>query len=89
MEEKYVLERHKINYIYPDGTKAFIDIKNSDDCLIRYQTINSKTKELPFNGEYYGVDPDIFFNYLENKATINDVIEDFQKRHYIRHDIQF
>lgn len=90
VDGKYVLERKIKKYVYPDGTKSFIDIHNEDHCLIRYGLIKKDTKELPDFGEFYGVDNDVFLNYFQKKSTINDIVNNFHSKKYVRsHVIEF
>lgn len=87
IDNEYILKRNVRNYAYPDGTKAFIDINSSDHSYIRYELIPKDTKEIPHYGNYYGIDKEIFFNYFQNKATIDDVIDNFHsKKYYIHHN---
>lgn len=83
VNENYILERHNKKYIYPDGTKAFISIKNSDDFFIRYQLVSSDSKDIPYGGNYYGIDTDIVLKYFQREASINDVIDNFNSKKYI------
>lgn len=90
VDEKYVLERKIKKYIYPDGTKSFIDLHNEEHCLLRYKLIKKDTKELPDFGEFYGVDNDVFLKYFQKKSTINDIVDDFHSKKYTRpHVIKF
>lgn len=84
VDDKYVIKRNMKDYIYPNGTSAFIDIRNSDDCFIRYQLIDSNVKEIPDCGEFYGIDKEIFFNYFQKKSTIDDVVNNFYSKKYYR-----
>lgn len=87
---KYILKRIVREHVYPDGTPVFINIKNSDDCFIRYQLTNANNKEIPDCGEFFGVDREVFFNYFQRKSTINDVVENFHSKKYVRpHAIEF
>lgn len=89
IENDHVLQRRVRNYLYPDGTKAFIDIKNSDNCYIRYKKIDSLVKEIPDYGNYYGIDNEVFFKYFQSEATLGDIIDNFHsKGHVIRNGIQ-
>lgn len=81
-DEKYVLERYTKKYIYPEGTEAFISIKNSDYFLLRYQLIDSSIKDIPYWGHYYGVDSDVVFKYFQKEASIDDVIDNFCSKKY-------
>lgn len=83
-DERYVLKRVVKKYVYPDGTSSFINIRNCDDCFIRYGLIDKESKELPNYGEFYGVDSEIFFNYFQKKSTINDVVDNFHSKKYRR-----
>lgn len=83
LEGKYILQRRIKKYFYPDGTKAFIDIKSSDDCHVRYKTVDELTKEIPDYGEYYGIDKEVFFKYFQGDATFDDVIQNFRSKGYV------
>lgn len=82
LDGKYVVERRIKEYIYPDGTYSFIDLKNSDDCLMRYEPIGEDTKELPNCGHFYGFDKDLFFKYFQKDSTITDIMNDVYSKHY-------
>lgn len=87
-DENYILERHNIKYIYPEGTKAFIDIKNYDSFFLRYEMIEPNNKDIPDWGHYYGIDSDVAFKYFQKEANIDDVIDNFYSKKYnIKHSI--
>ena len=66
-----------------------VDIKNSDNCYIRYKKIDSLVKEIPDYGNYYGIDNEVFFKYFQSEATLGDIIDNFHsKGHVIRNGIQ-
>lgn len=83
IDDTHVLKRKKRVYAYPDGTKAFIDLKNEDYCYIRYELLDTKGKEIPMSGRYFGVDKDIFFQYFQKKATMEDIIDNFHSKKYV------
>ncbi len=80
--DNHVLTRHIKKYLYPDGTKAFIDLKNTDYCCLRNEKINSDTKELPFSGQYYGFDKELFFAYRQGTASIEAIEENVYSKNY-------
>lgn len=82
LDGKYVVERIIKEYNFQDGTHSFIDLKNSDDCLMRYEPIGEDTKELPNCGHFYGFDKDIFFKYFQKDSTITDIMNDVYSKHY-------
>ena len=83
VDEKYILERHTKKYIYPEGTETFINIKNSDSFLLRYEGIDSHIKDIPYWGHYYGIDSEIVFKYFQKEADMNDIINNFKSKKYI------
>lgn len=82
LDGKYIVERKIRKYVYPDGTRAFIDLKNSDDCLLRYGLVDDNNKEIPENGGFYGFDKKLLLEYFGQKTTINDIIRDVDSKHY-------
>ena len=90
IEDKYVIKRTIKKYNYPDGTEAFMTLKNSDNVYLRYEMINAETMDIPTWGHYYEIDKDVFFNYNQYKASSNDIVENFKsKKYYISHDTFF
>lgn len=90
IEDKYIIKRTTKKYVYPDGTEAFINLKNSDNIYLRYETINKDTKDMPTWGHYYEIDKDLFFNYNQDKVSSSDIVENFKsKKYYIHHDTFF
>lgn len=83
-DKNYILKRRAKKYVYPDKTKAFIDLENSDNFYIRYDKVDSSIKEIPNNGEYYGIDSNIVFKYFQNEASIEDIITNFNSKKYRR-----
>lgn len=77
-----ILTRHIKNYVYPDGTKAFIDLKNSDYCYLRDEKVNHDTKKIPFGGNYCGFDKDLFFQYQQGNIKIQKIVENVNSKHY-------
>lgn len=80
--DNHVLVRTIKNYLYPDGTKAFIDLKNSDHCSLRSEKIDFETKELPFGGHYYGFDKELFFAYKQGTVGIEAIKENVYSKNY-------
>ena len=78
---KYCLERYKKEYKYPNHTKAFIDLDYEDYCCLKKELINEE-KELPTNGTFYGFDKEIFFDYFQNKSTIEDIKQNVRSKNY-------
>lgn len=90
IENKYIIKRTIKKYAYPDGTEAFIDLKNSDNVYLRYEIIDKDSKDIPTWGHYYEIDKDVFFKYYQFKASSNDIVENFKsKKYYIPHDTFF
>lgn len=90
IEDKYIIKRTTKKYAYPDETEAFINLKNSDNIYLRYETINKDTKDMPTWGHYYEIDKDLFFNYNQDKVSSSDIVENFKsKKYYIHHDTFF
>jgi len=84
--DNHVLTRAIKKYLYPDGTKAFIDLKNTDYCSLRSEKIDNVTKELPFGGHYYGFDKELFFAYKQGTADIEAIKENiYSKNYYMPH----
>lgn len=81
-ENNCVLKRTIKKYTYPDGTKAFIDIKNEDNCFLRYEKLKEKEKELPTYGHYYGFDKELFNAYNARQATMDDIVENVHSKKY-------
>ena len=80
--DNHVLVRTIKNYLYLDGTKAFIDLKNTDYCSLRSKKIDDKTKELPFGGHYYGFDKELFFAYNQGTVGIEAIKENVYSKKY-------
>lgn len=80
--DNHVLVRTIKKYLYPDGTKAFIDLKNTDYCSLRSEKIDDETKELPFGGHYYGFDKELFFAYKQGTVDIEAIKENVYSKHY-------
>lgn len=82
IEDKYIIERSIKKYAYRDGTEDFIPLKNSDNVYIRYKKINPDVNDIPTTGDFYEIDSDVFFQYNQNKATMDDIIENFKSKKY-------
>lgn len=80
--DNHILTRTIKKYLYPDGTKAFIDLKNTDYCSLRSDKIDNETKELPFGGHYYGFDKELFFAYKQGTVDIEAIKENVYSKHY-------
>ncbi len=79
--DNHILTRTIKKYLYPDGTKAFINLKNADYCCLRSEKINAMDKEIPFGGHYYGFDKDLFFAYKHGDIEIDEVKKNVYSKH--------
>lgn len=80
--DNHILTRTIKKYLYPDGTKAFIDLNNTDHCSLRFEKIDDETKELPFGGHYYGFDKELFFAYKQGNVGIEAIKENVYSKNY-------
>lgn len=87
--DNHILVRNIKKYLYPDGTKAFIDLKNSDHCSLRSEKIDAETKELPFGGHYYGFDKELFFAYKQGNADIDAIKENVRSKNYSMPHVEY
>lgn len=87
--DNHILTRTIKKYLYPDGTKAFIDLKNTDHCCLRSEKISSIEKELPFGGYYYGFDKNLFFAYKQGNIGINEIKENIYSKNYSMPHIEY
>lgn len=82
IEDKYIIERKIRKYIYPDGTEAFIKLKNSDNVYLRNELVNKDTKDIPIGGYYYEIDKNVFFDYNQKKINSDDIVDNFKRKKY-------
>ncbi len=87
--DNHILVRTIKKYLYPDGTKAFIDLENTDHCSLRSEKIDSETKELPFGGHYYGFDKELFFAYNQGTADIDAIKENVRSKNYSMPHVEY
>ena len=81
-DDNYVISRCIKKYVYPDGTKAFIDLKNSDDSYMRFEKLDENDKKLDLSGYFYGFDKDLFIKYKNNEATTKDIRRNVYQKGY-------
>lgn len=80
--DNHCIKRNKLEYKYPNHTKAFIDLDYKDYCYLRAGVISEDQKDLQLGGNFYGFDKELFFNYFQNKATIEDIKQNVRSKNY-------
>ena len=84
INKNYCIERYKKEYKYPNHTKAFIDLEYQDQCLLRDELLNDDDRDLKVGGNFYGFDKNIFYDYFQNEATIEDIKQNVRSKNYKR-----
>jgi len=89
IDGNYILKRIIKTYEYSeeDFENSGIKKEDKDICYLRLDVANSDTKDIPYGGNYYGFDKELYFNYFQKEATVNDILENVkQKKYHINHD---
>lgn len=81
-DDDYVISRCIKTYVYPDGTKSFIDLKNTDEAYIRFEKLDKEDKNLRLSGYFYGFDKELFSKYKSHEATTLDIRRNVYQKGY-------
>lgn len=80
LNDRYIIKRNTKQYVHPEESKITRDVKDTDDCLVRFHKIDRTSKEMPDTGDFYGIDNEAFFSYLRKKSTVSDDSSDLPKK---------
>lgn len=81
-KDNHVISRCIKTYKYPDGTKAFIDLRNTDETYMRFEKLDEDEKELTTGGYFYGFDKELFIKYKNDEVTTEDIKKNIYQKGY-------